>query len=54
MVAGLGRGLGTRDVAQRLSLSIKTIETYQARIKVKLGLTNGHQLMRAAVSWVQS
>jgi DNA-binding NarL/FixJ family response regulator len=50
----MGRGLGTRDVAQRLSLSIKTIETYQARIKVKLGLTNGHQLMRAAVSWVQS
>ena len=50
----MGRGLGTRDVARQLGLSMKTIETYQARIKEKLGLANGHELMRAAVSWTQS
>ncbi|MEP7304644.1 MAG: response regulator transcription factor [Acidobacteriota bacterium] len=50
----MGRGLGTRDVAQHLGLSMKTIETYQARIKVKLGLKSGHELIRAAVSWTQS
>jgi DNA-binding NarL/FixJ family response regulator len=47
--AMIGRGLATRDIAGQLSLSVKTIETYQARIKEKLGLTTGHELMRAAV-----
>jgi DNA-binding NarL/FixJ family response regulator len=50
----MGRGLGTREIAQQLGLSTKTVETYQARIKEKLGLANGHELMRAAVSWTQS
>lgn len=49
----IGRGLATRDIARRLDLSVKTIETYQTRIKEKLGLTNGHELIRAAVSWTQ-
>jgi DNA-binding NarL/FixJ family response regulator len=49
----IGRGLGTRDIALQLDVSMKTIETYQARIKEKLGLTNGHELIRAAVSWTQ-
>jgi DNA-binding NarL/FixJ family response regulator len=49
----IGRGLATRDIAQRLDLSVKTVETYQARIKEKLGLANGHELTRAAISWVQ-
>jgi DNA-binding NarL/FixJ family response regulator len=49
----IGRGLATRDIARQLDLSVKTIETYQARIKEKLGLTNGHELTRAAVSWTQ-
>jgi DNA-binding NarL/FixJ family response regulator len=50
----MGRGLGTREVARQLGLSMKTIETYQARIKEKLDLSSGHELMRAAVSWTQS
>ncbi|OFW28132.1 MAG: hypothetical protein A3H97_14555 [Acidobacteria bacterium RIFCSPLOWO2_02_FULL_65_29] len=49
----IGRGLATRAIAQQLALSVKTVETYQARIKEKLGLTNGHELTRAAVSWTQ-
>ena len=49
----IGRGLRTRDIAQQLGLSMKTIETYQARIKEKLGLSSGHELVRAAVSWTE-
>jgi DNA-binding NarL/FixJ family response regulator len=49
----IGRGLETREIARQLSLSPKTIETYQARIKEKLGLVTGHELIRAAVSWGQ-
>jgi DNA-binding NarL/FixJ family response regulator len=49
----IGRGLATRDIAHELDLSVKTVETYQARIKEKLGLANGHELTRAAVSWTQ-
>ncbi|MGB7219771.1 MAG: response regulator transcription factor [Vicinamibacterales bacterium] len=49
----IGRGLATRDIATRLDLSTKTIETYQARIKEKLGLASGHELIRAAVAWTQ-
>ena len=33
----LGKGLGTRDIAQALHLSVKTIETHRAHIKEKLG-----------------
>jgi len=47
----IGRGLATREIARQLDLSVKTIETYQARIKEKLGLASGHELTRAAVSW---
>ena len=47
----IGRGLGTRDIAQQLTLSVKTVETHQARIKEKLGLTHVRELTRAAVSW---
>lgn len=50
----IGRGLSTRAIAEHLDLSVKTIETYQARIKEKFGLSDSHQLMRAAVEWTQS
>jgi hypothetical protein len=32
---------------------VKTVETYQARIKEKHGLTSVHELTRAAVSWTR-
>ena len=50
----IGRGLGTRDIADQLNLSVKTIETHQARIKEKLGFANARELTRAAVSWTSS
>lgn len=50
----LGNGLGTREIAEKLGRSIKTIETYRARIKEKLQLTSATALVREAVRWVES
>jgi DNA-binding CsgD family transcriptional regulator len=47
----IGQGLDTRTTAAHLALSVKTIETYRARIKEKLGLRTAHELIRAAVTW---
>jgi DNA-binding NarL/FixJ family response regulator len=47
----IGQGLKTSEVAQRLVLSVKTVETYRDRIKAKLGLKTASQLMRFAVQW---
>jgi len=48
-----GRGHGTRDIAERLHLSVKTVESYRARIKVKLNLGSAAELMQHAVQWVE-
>jgi DNA-binding NarL/FixJ family response regulator len=47
----LGRGLSTREIASRLYLSIKTIETHRDHIKTKLSLESGRELVRFATSW---
>jgi DNA-binding NarL/FixJ family response regulator len=47
----IGQGLGPREIARQLTVSVKTVETHQARIKEKLGLTHVRELTRAAVSW---
>ena len=49
-----GKGNSTSTIAETLHLSIKTIETYRARIKKKLNLENATELMRHAVKWVES
>jgi DNA-binding NarL/FixJ family response regulator len=50
----IGRGLGTRQIAEELRLGIKTVESYRARIKEKLHLTDANQLLQHAIQWVQS
>jgi DNA-binding NarL/FixJ family response regulator len=50
----LGQGLGTRQIAEELRLGIKTVESYRARIKEKLRLADGNQLLQHAIQWVQS
>lgn len=45
----IGKGASTRETAQLLHLSIKTIESHRQRIKRKLNLTTGTQLLRYAV-----
>lgn len=48
----IGHGLTTKQIAERLSLSHKTVETHRERIKKKLGLENGPALVKRAVEWV--
>ena len=50
----IGRGVPTREIAQRLHLSVKTVETYRENIKAKLRLKNSPELTRDAARWVQS
>jgi len=48
----IGEGVATRVIAERLKLSIKTVETYREHIKSKLGLKNSAELSRHAAQWV--
>ena len=48
----VGSGCATREIATRLHLSVKTIETYRAHIKKKLKLRSGMELIRLAVQQV--
>ncbi len=48
----IGRGLGTSEIANRLCLSVKTIETHREKIKKKLRLPSGNALTREAMQWV--
>lgn len=50
----IGEGLGTRQIAEKLYLSIKTIETYRAKLKEKLNLKTGPELVQHAVQFVQN
>ena len=47
----IGRGLGTREIAELLHISIKTVESYRARLKEKMNLRSGVELTRFAVHW---
>jgi DNA-binding NarL/FixJ family response regulator len=47
----IGRGLGTGAIADRLNVSVKTIETYRSNIKSKLDLKDATDLIRFAVMW---
>ena len=45
----IGEGYSTRQIAENLHLSIKTVETYQAHIKEKLSLRTGRELVQHAI-----
>jgi DNA-binding NarL/FixJ family response regulator len=47
----IGKGMSTRETAQALNLSIKTVESHRQRIKRKLNLSTGTQLVQYAVNW---
>lgn len=48
-----GEGLGTREIAERLHLSGKTVDSYRVRIKDKLSLKTSIELIQHAVQWVE-
>jgi DNA-binding NarL/FixJ family response regulator len=50
----MGEGISTREIAARLHLSVKTIESYREHLKVKLNLRSGAELVRRAVQWGKS
>ncbi len=47
-----GQGKTTKETAQRLNLSVKTIESHRENIKTKLGISNSNELTRRAVEYV--
>ena len=46
-----GRGLNTRQIAARLHLGVKTVETYRARIREKLDVKDPDDLLSLAITW---
>jgi len=48
-----GVGLSTREIAERLRVDIKTVETYRARLKEKMNLKDGTELLKVAIRWNQ-
>ncbi len=50
----VGRGHSTRAIAERLKLSVKTIETHRAHIKQKLNLNDASELVHRAFHWVET
>jgi DNA-binding NarL/FixJ family response regulator len=50
----IGEGHGTRQIAELLHLSVKTVESYQAHIKEKLSLRGARELVQHAIQWTAS
>lgn len=50
----IGQGRGTRQIAETLHLSIKTIESHREHIKQKLSLESGAELAQRATQWVEN
>jgi len=48
----IGQGTSTREIADKLCLSINTVNTYRERLKVKLNLASGVELTHQATAWV--
>ena len=50
----VGQGEGTRQIAQRLRLSVKTVEVHRANIRKKLELASGTEVVRYAIRWSEA
>lgn len=50
----IGQGASSRDIAQQLALSIKTVETHRAHIKRKLNTPTATALVHCAAEWVET
>ena len=49
----IGNGRPTREIAERLHISSKTVDSYKARIREKLGISDGPALLQSAVQWMK-
>jgi DNA-binding NarL/FixJ family response regulator len=50
----VSEGKGTREIAEKLHLSVKTVDVHRANIKTKLKLKSAPELIRYAVRWSES
>ena len=50
----IGKGSSTREIAQQLHISIKTVENHKAHIKEKLTINNSIELIQQATLWIKS
>lgn len=50
----IGKGLGTVEIAAKLNLSIKTIDTHKENIKVKLHCATSAELRQMAIEWTRN
>ncbi|MDB6029438.1 MAG: two component transcriptional regulator, LuxR family [Verrucomicrobiales bacterium] len=50
----IGKGFGTKQIAEQLNLGVKTIESHRTHIKRKLGLETGTQLVHYAIKWIET
>lgn len=50
----IGNGYSTRQIAAKLNLSVKTIDSYREHLKLKLQLEAGKDLVRYAIQWMKS
>ena len=50
----VGAGEGTKEIAEHLGVSHKTVESHRLHIKEKLGLKNASEMVRFAANWVTS
>lgn len=50
----IGSGKGTKEIAQHLNISVKTVEVHRAKIKEKLSLLTATDLVRYAVRWSEA
>ena len=50
----LGQGYETRQIAEKLRVSMKTVQAFCARIKEKLRLSTATELLREAIRWHES
>ena len=48
----IGQGIRTAEIAKQLQLSVKTVETYRDRIRHKLSLNHGTELVHYATRWL--
>jgi DNA-binding NarL/FixJ family response regulator len=51
VISLIGEGLGTRAIAENLSLSVKTVESHRQTLKRKLALQTNSQLVQYAIKW---
>jgi len=54
VLSALARGLGTREIAELLNMSAKTVDSHRRNMREKLGLSSAADLVRYAIQWSSS